>query len=261
MPRTAIVAGGVGGIDEGTDGGREGGAPVSQIRRASASARRQRSVRPLQPRAGAPGAGRRGAGPARPMAVRPVHRRARPCRVDAAGGRARAAGRLQRRRPQGLTLGDVLDTGRRVLHGDATVTWVSEAFLEQHGVGAWIELPLWIPSSDAALRGMLQIGCSKAIAHGLRCRLIADTLLSTYRWTRTAAGQASMSRRNAPCWRPGTPCTDRALHRQTSRRSRAILISRWGGSSAGRAPRSQCGGREFDPPPLHHISFGTLPTP
>ena len=24
-----------------------------------------------------------------------------------------------------------------------------------------------------------------------------------------------------------------------------------GGSSAGRAPRSQCGGREFDPPPLH----------
>ena len=25
----------------------------------------------------------------------------------------------------------------------------------------------------------------------------------------------------------------------------------WGGSSAGRAPRSQCGGREFDPPPLH----------
>ena len=26
----------------------------------------------------------------------------------------------------------------------------------------------------------------------------------------------------------------------------------WGGSSAGRASRSQCEGREFDPPPLHH---------
>jgi hypothetical protein len=26
----------------------------------------------------------------------------------------------------------------------------------------------------------------------------------------------------------------------------------WGGSSAGRALRSQCRGREFDPPPLHH---------
>lgn len=28
----------------------------------------------------------------------------------------------------------------------------------------------------------------------------------------------------------------------------------WGGSSAGRALRSQCRGREFDPPPLHHLS-------
>ena len=27
----------------------------------------------------------------------------------------------------------------------------------------------------------------------------------------------------------------------------------WGGSSAGRASRSQCEGREFDPPPLHHF--------
>jgi hypothetical protein len=32
---------------------------------------------------------------------------------------------------------------------------------------------------------------------------------------------------------------------------------RWGGSSAGRAPRSQCGGREFDPHPLHHPYKGT----
>src|SRR3954464_15192756 len=28
-----------------------------------------------------------------------------------------------------------------------------------------------------------------------------------------------------------------------------------GGSSAGRASRSQCEGRELDPPPLHHTSF------
>ena len=28
----------------------------------------------------------------------------------------------------------------------------------------------------------------------------------------------------------------------------------WGGSSAGRASRSQCEGREFDPPPLHQNS-------
>ena len=31
----------------------------------------------------------------------------------------------------------------------------------------------------------------------------------------------------------------------------------WGRSSAGRAPRSQCGGREFDPPRLHQSSNGS----
>src|SRR6195952_5857974 len=36
--------------------------------------------------------------------------------------------------------------------------------------------------------------------------------------------------------------------------NQAVLESfaRWGGSSAGRASRSQCEGREFDPPLLHH---------
>ena len=31
----------------------------------------------------------------------------------------------------------------------------------------------------------------------------------------------------------------------------AMMLGAWGGSSAGRASRSQCEGREFDPPPLH----------
>ena len=30
---------------------------------------------------------------------------------------------------------------------------------------------------------------------------------------------------------------------------------KWGRSSAGRASRSQCEGREFDPPRLHHFLF------
>jgi hypothetical protein len=31
----------------------------------------------------------------------------------------------------------------------------------------------------------------------------------------------------------------------------ANIATTWGGSSAGRASRSQCEGREFEPPPLH----------
>ena len=36
--------------------------------------------------------------------------------------------------------------------------------------------------------------------------------------------------------------------------ARRLQSTAWGGSSAGRASRSQCEGREFDPPPLHHYS-------
>src|SRR5689334_5427547 len=42
----------------------------------------------------------------------------------------------------------------------------------------------------------------------------------------------------------------------------AVLLDlrlQWGGSSAGRASRSQCEGREFDPPPLHHSNSTTGP--
>src|SRR5690606_9347458 len=35
----------------------------------------------------------------------------------------------------------------------------------------------------------------------------------------------------------------------------ASSATSWGGSSAGRASRSQCEGREFDPPPLRHFFF------
>ena len=34
----------------------------------------------------------------------------------------------------------------------ADVTWVSDEFLQEHGVGAWMELPLWLP--DPAWAGM-----------------------------------------------------------------------------------------------------------
>ena len=50
---------------------------------------------------------------------------------------------------------------------------------------------------------------------------------------RTPLGEAE----RLDCCRAGQSVTIRALA--------------WGGSSVGRAPRSQCGGRGFDPLPLH----------
>ncbi|MBT9502128.1 MAG: epimerase [Burkholderiaceae bacterium] len=97
-----------------------------------------------------------------------------------------------------LTLGELLTTAQTSFGSDTRLNWVPEAFLEQQGVGAWVELPLWIPSADASLAGMLRVDCSKARAHGLHCRPIVDTLRSTLAWVKTPAGQASLARQLKP---------------------------------------------------------------
>ena len=56
----------------------------------------------------------------------------------------------------------------------ADVTWVSDAFLQEHGVGPWMELPLWLPDPDWA--GMHETDVSRAVAAGLRFRPLEETL-------------------------------------------------------------------------------------
>ena len=56
----------------------------------------------------------------------------------------------------------------------ANVTWVDDAFLREHGVGEWMELPLWIGAPE--WRGMHEVDVSRAVAEGLHFRPVAETL-------------------------------------------------------------------------------------
>jgi 2'-hydroxyisoflavone reductase len=53
---------------------------------------------------------------------------------------------------------------------------VAESFLESEGVQPWTELPLWLPSTDAALRGHARIDIARAAAAGLVTRPLAETI-------------------------------------------------------------------------------------
>jgi 2'-hydroxyisoflavone reductase len=53
---------------------------------------------------------------------------------------------------------------------------VSETFLEEEGVGAYTELPLWIPESRASING------EKALKAGLQIRPLAETVRETLAW-------------------------------------------------------------------------------
>ncbi len=60
----------------------------------------------------------------------------------------------------------------------ADVTWVDDAFLTEHGVGEWMELPLWVASPEWA--GIHLADVSRAVAAGLRFRPVAETMRDTY---------------------------------------------------------------------------------
>jgi 2'-hydroxyisoflavone reductase len=66
----------------------------------------------------------------------------------------------------------------------AELTWVDDAFLLEHEVGEWLELPLWLVDPDS--QGMLDADVSKAVAAGLRFRPLAETARDTLAWARTA---------------------------------------------------------------------------
>ena len=80
----------------------------------------------------------------------------------------------------------LLETCRRVADVDAEVVWVDGAFLAEHEVGEWMELPLWL--HDPGYAGMLSVDPEAAFAAGLSPRPLEDTVRDTLAWI--AAGDA-----------------------------------------------------------------------
>lgn len=80
------------------------------------------------------------------------------------------------------TMGRVLEACVAVSRGGARLTWVSEEFLLDQGVGPWMEMPLWIPGHMGDLHNA---PIARALAAGLRFRPLAQTVAETLAWERT----------------------------------------------------------------------------
>ena len=81
----------------------------------------------------------------------------------------------------------VLDECRAVSGSDARFEWLADDFLVAEGVGAWMELPLWIPESDSSSRGLMNTSIDRALAAGLTFRPLAQTISGTLQWAGTRA--------------------------------------------------------------------------
>jgi 2'-hydroxyisoflavone reductase len=83
-----------------------------------------------------------------------------------------------------LSLGHVFEACRKAATTESSTTWVPAPFLEQHKVGPWQDLPLWIPArGDDA--GFGRVSAAKAQAAGLNYRPLEETIADTLAWFKT----------------------------------------------------------------------------
>jgi 2'-hydroxyisoflavone reductase len=81
------------------------------------------------------------------------------------------------------TIGDVVETCRRVAGSNAEIVWVTPEFLVEQQVEEWMELPLWI--NDPVYRSMQLTPVEPAIAAGLHPRPLEETVRDTLDWVRS----------------------------------------------------------------------------
>lgn len=100
---------------------------------------------------------------------------------DGLAGTYNAVGRTMTRKT-------LLETCRVVAGAEAELIWVDPDFLNEHSVGEWMELPLWL--YDPGFRGMLSVDPSPAFAAGLETRPLEETARDTLEWVRSGEAPA-----------------------------------------------------------------------
>lgn len=109
-----------------------------------------------------------------------------------------------------VTMGDLLSGCKCATSAAVELTWASEQFLQEHDVGAWMEMPLWIPSERRS-----RVVNTRAVNNGLRFRPLADTIRDTLQWARTERGDGPFERTGVK------PDKERALLQAWHRQAKA----------------------------------------
>jgi len=94
--------------------------------------------------------------------------------------------------PGHTTMGELLETAVAATGSSAELVWVASPIIEQAGIAAWTELPIWVPP-DGELAGLHDGDVAAAYARGLRCRPVADTIIDTWSWLQAEGDPAALS--------------------------------------------------------------------
>ncbi|GES31103.1 NAD-dependent epimerase/dehydratase family protein [Streptomyces angustmyceticus] len=87
------------------------------------------------------------------------------------------------------TMGELLESCVKVTGSDAELRWTAPEHVLAAGIEPWTELPVWLAPGE--LRDALfGVDVSKALAAGLRCRPVAETVADTWAWLQAIGGVA-----------------------------------------------------------------------
>jgi 2'-hydroxyisoflavone reductase len=94
----------------------------------------------------------------------------------------RPTGRFNACTPPGAhTMGELMETGKRVSGSNATFVWANAEFIQKNGLMEKGEIPIWLPSTGP-LAGALLVSSARAVEQGLRFRDLETTVRDTLEW-------------------------------------------------------------------------------
>jgi hypothetical protein len=91
--------------------------------------------------------------------------------------------------PGHTTMGALLDACAQVTAGGAELHWTAPDAILAAGIEPWTDLPVWVPPGEL-YDTVHRSDVSRALAAGLSCRPVEETVADTWRWLRTLGGQA-----------------------------------------------------------------------
>ncbi len=95
------------------------------------------------------------------------------------------------------TFGSLLGDCVAATGSDADLVWVDDAFLLEHGVEEWTELPVWTTGGPEMAAVWLP-SSAKALAAGLRCRPVTETVRDTWAWVTSGGADVLAVYREMP---------------------------------------------------------------
>ncbi|WP_161165815.1 SDR family oxidoreductase [Streptomyces sp. SID5910] len=92
--------------------------------------------------------------------------------------------------PGHTTMGALLDACVGVTGAAAELRWTDPGTVLDAGVQPWTQLPVWVPPGSDLHDALHTADVSRALATGLRCRPVAETVADTWTWLRDIGGTA-----------------------------------------------------------------------